>query len=245
MSAAARGLRVLGFALAAGLALGGCNGGPDSKDASSGDTPSSFEPVQEESEVAQTAGPLTGRQMPPSQAIGSGWAERADPGSDDEGETDPDAPSTQQRDVDELMDGLVPIGCPDAAVNIELPRPQYALERTYAGPEDEPGVALVLQFGDAKGSHGFLSALERQVRACPPAKRSPNDPVSLQFTDIARSAAQLSAVRQEQGEDADPNRYLLIAVRDGDRVGLMFLASVPATRATAIGADFLKAISRA
>jgi hypothetical protein len=244
MSAPARRFRVLGPAVAVVLALAACNGGSDSGNAAAGNTPSTFEPVQEEAEVAQTAGPLTGRQMPPSEAIGSGWAERADPGSDDEGETDPDAPSTQQRDVDELMDGLVPIGCPDAAVNIALPRPQYALERTYAGPQDEPGVAVVLQFGDAKAATGFLDALERQVRACPPARRSANDPVSLQFTDVARSAAQLSAVRQERGADADPNRYLLIAVRDRDRVGLMFLASVPATRASAIGADFLKAMSR-
>jgi hypothetical protein len=239
----ARRARALGIAVAAVLALGACNGdGAD--DSAAGDTPSTFDSVQDEPEVAQTAGPLTGRQMPASEAIGSGWTERADPGSDDEGEVDPDAPSTQQRDVDELMDGLVPIGCPDAAVKIALPRPEFALERTYAGPEGEPGVALVLQFGDAKGPTGFLSALERQVRACPPAQRGADDPVSLQFTAIARSSDQLSAVRQEQGADADPNRYLLIAVRAGDRVGLMYLSGVAPAKAKAIGADLVASIRR-
>jgi hypothetical protein len=237
-------LRILGIALAAVLTLGACNGGSDGDDASR-NTPSSFGPVEEKAQVPQTAGPLTGHQMPASEAIGSGWTERADPGSDDEGEVDPAAPSTQQRDVDELMDGLVPIGCPDAAVSIELPRPQYALERTYAGPDGEPGVALVLQFADGKGSGGFLDALEQQVRGCPPAKRGADDPVSLQFTSVARSAAQLSAVRQEQGEDADPNRYLLVAVSDGGRVGLMFLSGVPASRATALGVGLRKSIAKA
>jgi hypothetical protein len=127
-------------------------------------------------------------------------------------------------------------------VNIDLPRPQFALERTYGGPDGEPGVALVLQFGDAKGPNSFLSALERQVRACPPAKRGPDDPVSLQFSNVARSAEQLSAVRQEQGADADPNRYLLIAVRDGNRVGLMFLSGVAASKAAGIGAGLIRSI---
>jgi hypothetical protein len=182
--------------------------------------------------------------MPPADALGQGWTERADPGADDEGEPDPDAPSTLSRDVDELMDGLVPIGCPEAAVNIALPRPQFALERTYAGPSGQPGVALVLQYGDTAGSSGFLDALERQMRACPAAGGDPDGPVSLGFRGLARTPDQVSALRQEQGVDADPNRYLVICVRDGKRVGLVFLSGIPTAKAAAIGADLIKAIRR-
>jgi hypothetical protein len=180
--------------------------------------------------------------MPAAEAIGAGWAERPDPGDNDEGDADPNAPSTQQRDVDELMDGLVPIGCPDAAVAIKLPRPQYALERTYAGPDDAPGVALVLQFADANAPKGFLDAFTDQMKACPAAEADPDGPVTLQFSDVSRTADRLSAIRRERGADADPNSYLVIVVREGSRVGLALLGAVPASRASAIGADLMKSL---
>lgn len=234
--------RATAATLAAVLALSACDDGSDSGPAAAGPTP---EPVLAEPVIATTAGPLTGSQMPPADALGEGWTERADPGSDDEGETDPNAPSTQQRDVGELMDGLVPIGCPEAAISVALPRPQHALERTYAGPAGQPGVALVLEYGDTAGPTGFLDALDRQMKACPAAGSDPNGPIALGFRAVARTAEQVSGVRQEQGVDADPNKYLVIAVRDAKRVGLVFLSGIPATKASAIGADLIKAIRKA
>lgn len=235
--------RILGIALTAVLSLAACDDGGSKSSDASGTT--GFEEVDDSPIVPETAGPLTGRQMPPASALGTGWTERADPGSDDEGETDPNAPSTQKRDVGELMDGLVPIGCPDAAVNVELPRPEYALERTYAGPDGAPGVALVLQFADTAGSSTFIDAMERQLRACPAGKADPDGPIVLQFSTVARSPEQVSAIRQEKGVDADPNKYLLIAVRDGGRVGLVYLGGTPAAKAKTIGPDLIKAIRTA
>lgn len=234
--------RMLATAVLVVLALSACN---DSSDDENPAAPvPSTEPVQAQPVIATTAGPLTGSQMPPAGALGAGWTERADPGSDDEGETDPNAPSTQQRDVGDLMDGLVPIGCPEAAVNIALPRPQYALERTYAGPAGQPGVALVLEYDDTAGPTGFLAALDRQMKACPATGSDPNGPIALGFRALARTSEQVSGVRQEQGVDADPNKYLVIAVRNGNRVGLVFLSGIPATKASAIGADLIKAIRK-
>ncbi|MBA3744711.1 hypothetical protein [Sporichthya sp.] len=231
--------RVLSAALLAAVVLSGCN---DSSDDASPDAAARSEPVLAETAVPQTAGPLTGAQMPAPAILGEGWSERADPGAGHEDETDPDAPSTQARDVAELMDGLVPIGCPEAAVNIALPRPQYALERTYAGPSGQPGVALVLEFADAASPDGFLGALDRQIRACPAAGADPRGPVALGFRGVTRTPEQVSALRQEQGVDADPNQYLVIAVRDGKRVALVFLADTRIAKAPAIGADLIKAI---
>jgi hypothetical protein len=230
---------MLSTVLLAVLVLGGCN---DSSDEGSPDAAASSEPVVDAPAVAQTAGPLTGRQMPDAEVLGNGWTERADPGAGHDDETDPNAPSTQQRDVDELMDGLVPIGCPDAAIDIALPRPAYALERTYAGPAGQPGVALVLQFAEAAGPNEFLDALESQIKACPAAGADTDGPVTLGFRGLVRSPEQITALRQEQGVDADPNKYLVVAVRDGNRVGLVFLSGAPVTKGKTIGADLIRSI---
>lgn len=244
MIRAARGPGTLGLALVAALSLSACNGGSHGSAAGT-DTAGTPSASPEVAAVPTTAGPLTVRQMPPPQAIGAGWTERPDPGDDDQGSADPNAPSTQRRDVGELMDGLVPIGCPDAAVAIKLPRPQYALERTYAGPDDAPGVALVLEFADATGPTGFLDAFAEQVRACPATSSNPDGPVTLQFTKLTRTPERVSAVRRERGADADPNPYLVVVVRAGTRVGLEFLGGVPSSKAPAIGAALIRAIRTA
>jgi hypothetical protein len=241
MRTPARGVRSLGVALAAVVALGACGDGSEPRAAAGAPT---VTPTPAVDEIPTRAGPLTGRQMPAATALGPGWKERADPGAGHQEETDADAPSTQRRDVAELMEGLVPIGCPEAAVNVALPRPQHALERTYAGPAGQPGVALVLQFADSSAPAGFLDAFERQMRACPPGGTDPNGPVTLGYRAVDRAPDRVSGLRQERGFDADPNRYLVIAVRDGNRVGVVYLSGVPAVKAPAIGADLIEAIRR-
>jgi hypothetical protein len=140
------------------------------------------------------------------------------------------------------MDGLTPIGCPEKAVNVTLPRPEFALERTYAGPAGQPGVALVLEFGDSAGPGRFLDRFEQQMRACPAGNGDAEGPLTLGYRSVDRAPDRVSGVRQEQGFDADPNRYLVVAVRDGKRVGLVYLSGVPAGQAAAIGADLIGAI---
>lgn len=230
--------RIGGAALLAVLALSGCS------DSSEDGTPDAAGSGPVETPVPQTAGPLTGSQMLVADVIGDGWTERADPGAGHQDETDPNAPSTQQRDVDELMDGLVPIGCPEAAVNIELPRPRYALERTYAGPSGQPGVALVLQFDDETSPDAFLEAFARQMRACPAGPVDPDGPTTLQYRSVERTSELAYGVRQERGTDADPNRYLVIAVGTDNRVGLVYLAGVPVDKAVTLGANLLNSIRR-
>ncbi len=232
--------RVVAPATALLLALSACG-----DDSSEGAALPPGAPAAEEPTVPATAGPLSGRQMPEPAALGEGWTERADPGDghgDGHGDVAADAPSTQQRDVAELMDGLTPIGCPERAVAISLPRPRYALERTYAGPAGQPGVALVLEFGDSAGPRTFLDRFERQMRACPAGAADPDGPIVLGYRSIDRAPERVSGLRQETGFEADPNRYLVVAVRDGKRVGLVYLSGVPAARAAVIGPDLIRAI---
>ncbi|GAA0630189.1 hypothetical protein GCM10009547_37420 [Sporichthya brevicatena] len=235
--------RVVAPATALLLALSACG-----DDASEGAALPPEAPAAEPT-VPATAGPLSERQLPDPAVLGDGWTERADPGdghgdghSDGRGDTAGDGPSTQQRDVDELMDGLAPIGCPDRAVAITLPRPRYALERTYAGPAGQPGVALVLEFADSAGPRTFLDRFERQMRACPAGAADPDGPIVLGYRSVDRAPERVSGLRQETGFEADPNRYLVVAVRDGKRVGLVYLSGVPAAKAAAIGPDLIRAI---
>lgn len=80
------------------------------------------------------------------------------------------------------------------------------------------------------------------MRTCPPTTGDPGGPVSLGYRAVDRAPERVSGLRQERGFDADPNRYLVIAVRAGNRVGLVYLSGVSATKAAAIGADLIVSI---
>jgi hypothetical protein len=233
--------RPLRLAAAAALALGllaGCGG----DDGQSGAAPPPVaaaavtpEPEPTEEPVptpASTAGPLSERQLPAGKSLGAKWTPYAQPGGGESGVIGNGA-ATQERDVDDVLAGLAPIGCPEKAADIALPRPKHALEGSYRGPGAAPGVGLVLEFGSGDGARRFLDRLSAQVDACPTPDPVParDAPQQLGFERLAMAEGRLAALRRAYGIEADPHRYLLVATTSGARVALVYLAGAePADR---------------
>jgi hypothetical protein len=177
--------------------------------------------------------------------LGAGWSTYAEPGSAENG-TIGNGSWVQQRQIGDVMDGLTPIGCPARAVSIRLTRPVWALEGTYRGPRQAPGIGLVLEFADPAKAAQFLDRLRKQVQACP-APRGAVDkdgPLVLTFVSLPSRPGTVSAVRKEYGFEADPNRYLLVAAQRGRRVGMLYLAGAPPDRRGRIAGGLMAAITR-
>lgn len=192
---------------------------------------------------ATSAGPLTKDQLPAASTLGKEWKAYAEPGGG-ESAVIGNGSSAQQRDVAEVMEGLTPIGCPESAVDIALPRPDHALEGTYRGPQDRPGVSLVLQFQDAATAAGFLAKFGDQIDACPaPANPLDDDPLSLGFTRVSAPDG-LAAMRSEYGIDADPNRYLVIGVHRSSRIGLLYVSGAKGATADRLATGLAASITR-
>jgi hypothetical protein len=191
----------------------------------------------------RTAGPLSERQLPRGEDLGEDWTAYAHPGGGESGVI-ANGSSAQRREVGGVMDGLRPIGCPERAVAITLPRPAHALEGSYRGPRDAPGVSLVLQFGDRATAERFLTRLGRQVDACPDVPVDDPDVPRLAYERLPMSGDRVAALRRAAGYDADPNPYLLVAVRSGDRVALVYLANAKPADRTKVAAGLAAAAAR-
>lgn len=189
------------------------------------------------------SGPLSGRQLPEGGEFGASWKPYVQPGGGESGVVG-NGSSTQRREVGEVMEGLTPIGCPEPAVDIALPRPQHALEGSYRGAGDAPGVSLVLQFADPARAGTFLTRLGRQVDACPEQKVADPDIPRLAFDRLPMPGGRVAALRQAYGIDADPARYLLVAVRTGTRVVLVYLAGARPADRTRVAAGLEAAAAR-
>jgi hypothetical protein len=175
-----------------------------------------------------SAGPLKEEDLPDAGVLGKRWKSYVEPGGFG---VVGNGSFAQAREIDELMAGLKPVGCPAEAGEITLPRPEYALEGSYRDDHESPGLSLVLQFGRSDDAKQFLDRLAAQFDACPPGSRDPNGPLTLDFQTLAMRGGRIAAVRQEHGKGADPNRYLVVAAADGERVGIVFVgAGAPSER---------------
>jgi hypothetical protein len=214
-----------------GLAAGCTNSKEAPQGAPSSAAPSAQGQLPHEPEMtgpptpAISAGPLSDRQLPDRVVLGPGWSTYAEPGGGESGVIG-NGSWAQQRPVAEVMDGLTPIGCPVEAVNIRLSRPRLALEGSYRGPGQAPGVGLVLEFADSRTAAQFLDRLGAQIQACAYRQGTPDSdgPLVLTFDPLPSRGSTLSALRQEYGVEADPYRYLLVAAHQGRRIGMVYLA---------------------
>lgn len=175
-----------------------------------------------------TSGPLRVSDLPIASVLGKRWKTYVEPGGFG---VVGNGSYSQARDIDDLMAGLRPLGCPAAAMAVGLPRPEYALEGSYRDNHESPGVSLVLEFGKDADAKAFLDAFGRQFDACPPAGRDADGPFTLDFQTLAMRGGRLAAIRQEHGVGADPNRYLVVIAAEGKRVGIVYVgAGVPSDR---------------
>jgi hypothetical protein len=106
------------------------------------------------------AGDLGQEDLPGPADLGRGWDYRVDQGSAEEGYVGSGQPATV-REPESVLAAITPLGCRPG----QLPRPESALEVTYAKGK-LPGVALVLRFGDDQTASQFFADHTQVLKRC-------------------------------------------------------------------------------
>jgi len=177
---------------------------------------------------AETAGDLDSRSVPQAPDLGAGWTRYVDPGDVAEGYTG-NGSWVRARGAAEVVQSVVPLGCTGLTSVPRLPVPRHALEATYRGPRDAPGVALVLEYRDRGEAAAFVAGMARIARSCPEPEGGvrPDDPFTVVIEPLRVSDRVVLDRRREHGAGAGEWLWSEAVVREGDRVGLLILASPP------------------
>ncbi len=233
-------------ALLACVVLGGCSGDdPPTKRAeavasaaSSSSTPSPPEPAESEplseptepalTTPATTAGDLDARSVPGAPEIGRGWKRYVDPGAPEDGYVG-NGSWVRSRDAAEVVRSVVPLGCLGLDQAPTLPAPAHALEATYRGPQEAPGVALVLEYKSGAQAAAFLDGMGQIALSCPepPEKVGANEPLTVVVDPVRVTPTTVLDRRREYGAEATEWLWSEIVVRKGTRVGLLLVATDP------------------
>ena len=179
---------------------------------------------------AETAGDLDSRSFPQAPDLGRGWTRYVDPGDVAEGYTG-NGSWVRARGAAEVVQAVVPLGCVGLTSPPQLPVPKHALEATYRGPRDAPGVALVLEYASAQKASRFLSGIAGIARACrqPATEVGPDDPLTAVVTPVRIDASSVLDRRREYGVGASEWLWSEMVVQEGSRVWLLILASPPSS----------------
>lgn len=184
-----------------------------------------------------TAGDLAERNVPRAPDLGRGWARFVDPGDVAEGYTGNGA-WVRARGAAEVVQAVVPLGCAGLDSPPDLPVPEHALEATYRGPGDAPGVALVLDYASQRQASRFLAGMATIASTCraPAGNVGADDPLTVVVDPVRITAATVLDRRRELGAGASEWLWSEVVVREGSRVGLLILASPPSGRQPDLGA---------
>ena len=179
---------------------------------------------------AKTAGKLGANSVPKPADLGRGWDKFVDPGDVAEGYTGNGA-WVRERGAREVVQGVVPLGCVGMSSAPVLPAPRHALEATYRGPGDAPGVALVLDYVSSAKASAFVAGMAKIARACyaPSTKVGRNDPLTVVVEPVRIGARTVLDRRREYGVGSSPWLWSEMVVQHGSRVGLLILATAPSS----------------
>ena len=179
---------------------------------------------------AETAGALDSRSVPQAPDLGRGWQRYVDPGDVAEGYTG-NGSWVRARGVAEVVQAIVPLGCIGLTSPPALPLPKHALEATYRGPNEAPGVALALDFAGTRQASNFLAGIGQIARACrqPADEVGPGDPLTVVVEAVRIGATTVLDRRREYGVGASEWLWSEMVVQEGSRVGLLILASPPSS----------------
>ena len=177
---------------------------------------------------AETAGDLDSADVPAPPDLGRGWTQYVDPGSAEDGYVG-NGSWVRARANEQVVQAVVPLGCTGLTRMPRLPVPAHALEATYRGPGGAPAVALVLDYAQVAQARDFVEQLGAIGRACPaPAERvRRSDPLVAVVTQSRADATTVLDRRREYGVGASDWVWSEAVVRDGARVGLLVVGSLP------------------
>jgi hypothetical protein len=165
-----------------------------------------------------TAGPLSARNLPSPDKLGSGWKTYVDPGGAEEGFLG-NQTWTRRRDPHQAAYEALPLGCAGPLPTGSLPVPQYALQGAYRGADGKPGTALVLRFAAADNAAAYRSGYQARMAAC-------GEGGDLSVKQLWSEETAAAAVRRYAGDEAE--QYVDVSVVHGSTVALLAAASAQA-----------------
>lgn len=185
---------------------------------------------------AETAGDLDSSDVPAPPDLGSGWAQYVDPGAAEDGYVG-NGSWVRARGSEEVVQAVVPLGCTGLTRMPRLPVPAHALEATYRGPGGAPAVALVLDYARVAQARELVEQLGAIGRACPapPDRVRRSDPLVAVVTQTRADATTVLDRRREYGVGASEWVWSEAVVRDGARVGMLVVGSLPGRQAPDLG----------
>jgi hypothetical protein len=171
-----------------------------------------------------TAGGLTGDDLPAATVLGPGWAAVPLAGDAEEGVVGNGTP-WQERDPDDVLGLLVPLGCRQRSA---LPRPDAVLEATYARAGDGvPAVGLRLRLPDEARADALVAALAADVRACGAQAADPATGTGPPVARVADVGAGFTSLRVDPVADDPAQRWTEVVVGVGSDVVVVAVNLAP------------------
>jgi hypothetical protein len=167
---------------------------------------------------------MSGADLPAPAVIGPLWQPLVLTDDSEEGIVGNGTPF-QQRDPDDVLPLLVPLGCEQRSA---LPRPDAVLEASYVHEGDDiPAVALRLRLGDAARAQQLVAALASDLRAC---QAQPADPVTGAGPPVAgvdEVGEGFTSVRVDPIEDDPAQRFTEVVLPVGGDVVVVAVNLAP------------------
>jgi hypothetical protein len=177
--------------------------------------------------------------LPSAASIGAGFRAHAED-ADGDARTDANGAGVDERTPQDVVDGLVPLGCPGVEAGT-LPLPANAWQQTFRSTDGRMAVALVLDYPSSAKATELVSTLGTMLATCVA-------PTSVRDLTTARTVATLATrsteliqdTRHEVGPEATTQTWDESIVRTANRVGMVVVergttASRPDQAAVAAG----------
>jgi hypothetical protein len=168
-------------------------------------------PEQATAPPPPAAGPVSSKNLPPADKLGSGWKTFVEEGGAEAGWLGNNT-WTRQRSAHQAAYEALPVGCAGRLPTGSLPVPLHALQATYRTGADLPATVLLLRFANAAQAQQYFTGYQSRMAAC---GASADAQLAVQPLWSEQDAA--AQVRRYAGAEA----YAETSVRQGATVALV------------------------
>jgi hypothetical protein len=111
------------------------------------------------------AGPVSSKNLPPADKLGTGWKTFVDEGGAEAGWLGNNT-WTRERSAHQAAYEALPVGCSGRMPTGSLPVPLHALQATYRTGSDLPATALLLRFSNQAQAEQYFTGYQARMTAC-------------------------------------------------------------------------------